>query len=70
MVRTLIASTALAILGLLVSDAHAADQGIPAKARKVVLEKAATGYRWNLIETAMPKPAPTPRATSWPSARA
>jgi len=56
MVRTLIGSAALAILGLLVSDAHAADQEIPARARKVVLEKADTGYRWNLIEAALPQP--------------
>ena len=59
MVKPLIGSTALAVLGLLIGGAHAADQPIPATARKIVIEKAETGYRWNLIEAPVPQPGDT-----------
>ena len=54
MLKTLTAATA--ILGALVSGAHAADQQIPAQARRIVIEKADSGYRWNLIEAPVQQP--------------
>ena len=44
MVNTLIRTSAIALLGLVAGATLAADQ-IPGTARKMVLEKAETGYR-------------------------
>ncbi len=55
MFRTLAKSTALVILGLLAAVAHAAER-LPGTARKVVLEKAETGYRWKLVEAPVQQP--------------
>jgi NADPH:quinone reductase-like Zn-dependent oxidoreductase len=50
----LVATTALIAL----STAHAAGQ-IPSTARKVVIEKAETGYRWKLVDAPVPRPGDT-----------
>jgi len=42
-------------LTLLAGVAHGAEQ-VPATARKIVMEKAETGYRWKLIEAPVPQP--------------
>lgn len=55
MLKTLSGSIAVFMLILLAGVAHAADQ-LPATARKIVLEKAETGYRWKLIEAPLPQP--------------
>jgi NADPH:quinone reductase-like Zn-dependent oxidoreductase len=55
MLKTFAGSTALVILVLLADAASAAEQ-VPATARKVVLEKAQTGYRWKLIEAPVQQP--------------
>ena len=55
MVNTLIRTAAIALLGLAAGTAFAADQ-IPNTARKMVLEKAETGYRWKLVDAAVPQP--------------
>jgi NADPH:quinone reductase-like Zn-dependent oxidoreductase len=55
MIKTFSGSIALCIFALLVGVAHAGEP-IPATARKVVLEKAETGYRWKLIEAPVPQP--------------
>ena len=55
MLKAFAASTALVILTLLADAASAAEQ-VPATARKVVLEKAETGYRWKLIEAPVQQP--------------
>jgi NADPH:quinone reductase-like Zn-dependent oxidoreductase len=55
MLETFVASTVLVILTLLADAASAAEQ-VPATARKVVLEKAETGYRWKLIEAPVQQP--------------
>jgi NADPH:quinone reductase-like Zn-dependent oxidoreductase len=56
MLKTLTGSIALSMLALLAGVAHAAEQ-LPATARKIVLEKAETGYRWKLVEAPVPQPA-------------
>ena len=56
MVKTLIRSIALVTLSVLASAALAADPQIPGTARKMVIEKAETGYRWKLIEAPVPQP--------------
>jgi NADPH:quinone reductase-like Zn-dependent oxidoreductase len=53
MLKTLCGSVAL--LTVLAGLAHAAEQ-VPTTARKIVLEKAETGYRWKLIEAPVPTP--------------
>ena len=55
MLKAFAGSTALVILTLLANAASAAEQ-VPATARKVVLEKAETGYRWKLIEAPVQQP--------------
>jgi NADPH:quinone reductase-like Zn-dependent oxidoreductase len=55
MLQAFARSTALVILTLLANAASAAEQ-VPATARKVVLEKAQTGYRWKLIEAPVQQP--------------
>ncbi len=45
----------IALLTLLAGVAHAAEQ-VPSTARKIVLEKAETGYRWKLIDAPVPQP--------------
>ncbi len=55
MFKAFAGSTALVILTLLADAASAAEQ-VPATARKVVLEKAETGYRWKLIEAPVQQP--------------
>lgn len=49
MLKVLATTSALIALGLF-GSAYAADHQIPSTARKVVLERAETGYQWNLIE--------------------
>lgn len=56
MVKTLTRSIALITLSLLAGTALAADPQIPSTARKMVIEKAETGYRWKLIEAPVPQP--------------
>jgi NADPH:quinone reductase and related Zn-dependent oxidoreductases len=56
MVKTLIRSIALVTLSLLAGTALAADPQIPGTARKMVIEKAETGYRWKLIAAPVPQP--------------
>jgi NADPH:quinone reductase-like Zn-dependent oxidoreductase len=55
MVKTLIRATTLAML-VLVAGATVAAEQIPGTARKMVLEKAETGYRWKLIDAPVPQP--------------
>jgi NADPH:quinone reductase-like Zn-dependent oxidoreductase len=55
MLKTLSGSIALFFFALLAGVAQAAEQ-IPTTARKIVLEKAETGYRWKLIEAPVPQP--------------
>ena len=55
MLKVFSGSIALVTLALLVSTAHAAEL-IPSTARKIVLEKAETGYRWKLIEAPVQQP--------------
>ena len=55
MLKTLSGSIALLMFTVLAGVAHAAEQ-VPTTARKVVLEKAETGYRWKLIEAPVPQP--------------
>ena len=55
MLKAFAGSTGLVILTLLADVASAAEQ-VPATARKVVLEKAETGYRWKLIEAPVQQP--------------
>jgi len=55
MLKAFAGSTALVILTLLVNAASAAEQ-VPTSARKIVLEKAQTGYRWKLIEAPVQQP--------------
>jgi NADPH:quinone reductase-like Zn-dependent oxidoreductase len=56
MVKTLTHSIALVTLCLLAGMALAADPQIPSTARKMVMEKAETGYRWKLIDAPVPQP--------------
>jgi len=56
MVKTLIRSIALVTLSALAGPALAADPQIPGTARKMVIEKADTGYRWKLIDAPVPQP--------------
>ena len=55
MLKAFSGSIALCVLTLLVGVVHAAEQ-LPGTARKIVLEKAETGYRWKLIEAPVPTP--------------
>lgn len=55
MVNTLIRTSAIALLSLVAGATLAADQ-IPGTARKMVLEKAETGYRWKLIDAPVQQP--------------
>ena len=55
MIKVLSGSIALFIVTLLAAAAHAGEP-IPGTARKMVMEKAETGYRWKLIEAAVPQP--------------
>ncbi|HKS56689.1 MAG TPA: NAD(P)-dependent alcohol dehydrogenase [Steroidobacteraceae bacterium] len=55
MVKSIIRITAIALLGLVAGMTFAADQ-IPNTARKMVLEKAETGYRWKLVDAPVPQP--------------
>jgi NADPH:quinone reductase-like Zn-dependent oxidoreductase len=55
MLKAFVASTALVVLMLLADAASPAEQ-IPETARKVVLEKAETGYRWKLIDAPVQRP--------------
>src|SRR5512138_3293255 len=48
-------SIALFLVTLLAGVAHAAEQ-LPTTARKIILEKAETGYRWKLVEAPVPQP--------------
>jgi NADPH:quinone reductase-like Zn-dependent oxidoreductase len=57
MLKAFAGSTALAIFTLLSGAASSAEQ-LPTTARKVVLEKAETGYRWKLIEAPVRQPGP------------
>jgi NADPH:quinone reductase-like Zn-dependent oxidoreductase len=59
MLKTLIVSIAFAMLSVLAGGALAAGQQIPSTARKIVLEKAETGYRWKLIDAPVPQPGDT-----------
>jgi hypothetical protein len=52
MLKAFIGSTALVVLA---SPAHSAEQ-VPSTARRIVLEKAETGYRWKIIEAPVPQP--------------
>jgi NADPH:quinone reductase-like Zn-dependent oxidoreductase len=56
MLTTLTRSIALITLCLLAGTALAADPQIPSTARRMVIEKAETGYRWKLIEAPVPQP--------------
>jgi NADPH:quinone reductase-like Zn-dependent oxidoreductase len=56
MVKTLTRSIAVVALCALAGPALAADQQIPSTARKMVIEKADTGYRWKLIDAPVPQP--------------
>ncbi|HKQ13484.1 MAG TPA: NAD(P)-dependent alcohol dehydrogenase [Steroidobacteraceae bacterium] len=53
--KVLSGSIALCAFALLAAVAHAGD-AIPTTARKIVIEKAETGYRWKLIEAPVPQP--------------
>jgi NADPH:quinone reductase-like Zn-dependent oxidoreductase len=53
--KALTGSTTLFLLTLLAAVAHGAEQ-VPSTARRVVLEKAETGYRWKLIEAPVQQP--------------
>ena len=53
MLKTLCGS--IALLALFAGVTHAAEQ-LPTTARKIVLEKAETGYRWKLVEAPVPQP--------------
>ena len=55
MIKLLSGSIALFMLTAFVDVGHAAEQ-IPTSARKVVMEKAETGYRWKLIDAPVPQP--------------
>jgi NADPH:quinone reductase-like Zn-dependent oxidoreductase len=55
MLKTLSGSIALFTLTLLAGVVHAAEP-IPTTARKIVLEKAETGYRWKLVAAPVPQP--------------
>jgi NADPH:quinone reductase-like Zn-dependent oxidoreductase len=59
MFKPLIGAIALAILSLPCGSAFAADQKIPSTARKIVIEKAATGYQWKLVEAPVLQPGDT-----------
>jgi NADPH:quinone reductase-like Zn-dependent oxidoreductase len=55
MLKAFVASTALVALTLL-ADAASSASPLPETARKVVLEKAETGYRWKLIDAPVQRP--------------
>lgn len=55
MLKALSGPTALVILTLVTNMAHTAEP-LPSTARKVVIEKAETGYRWKLIATPVQQP--------------
>lgn len=55
MLKALTGSTALLALSVLAGSADAAEQ-LPSTARKIVLEKAETGYRWKVVEAPVPQP--------------
>jgi NADPH:quinone reductase-like Zn-dependent oxidoreductase len=55
MLKTLSGSIAPLLFTVLAGVAHAAEQ-LPTTARKIVLEKADTGYRWKLVEAPVPQP--------------
>jgi NADPH:quinone reductase-like Zn-dependent oxidoreductase len=55
MLKTLSGSIALFVFTVLAGVTQAAEQ-IPTTARKIVLEKAETGYRWKLLEAPVPQP--------------
>ena len=55
MIKLLSGSISLLALAAFVDVGHAAEQ-IPTTARKIIIEKAETGYRWNLIEAPVPQP--------------
>jgi hypothetical protein len=55
MIKVLSGSIALFALISFANAACAAEQ-IPASARKIVMERAETGYRWKLIEAPVPQP--------------
>lgn len=46
---------ALAMVGMAAGAALAADPQIPGTARKIVMEKAASGYRWTLLQAPVPR---------------
>ena len=48
-------SIALVVVSLLAGIACAAEQ-VPGTARKMVIEKAETGYRWKLVDAPVPQP--------------
>lgn len=52
MLKAFIGSAALVVLA---SPAHSAEQ-VPSTARKIVLEKAETGYRWKIVAAPVPQP--------------
>jgi NADPH:quinone reductase-like Zn-dependent oxidoreductase len=56
MVKTLTRSIAVVALCALAGTALAADPQIPSTARKMVIEKAETGYRWKLVDAPVPQP--------------
>ena len=53
--KALSGSIALVVLSLLAGIACAAEQ-VPSTARKMVIEKAETGYRWKLVDAPVPQP--------------
>jgi NADPH:quinone reductase-like Zn-dependent oxidoreductase len=53
--KALNGSIALVVLSLLAGIANATEQ-VPGTARKIVIEKAATGYRWKLVDAPVPRP--------------
>src|SRR6185369_12987419 len=55
MLKTLSGSIALFLFTVLAGVAHAVEQ-LPTTARKIVLEKAETGYRWKLVTAPVPQP--------------
>lgn len=55
MLKALTGSTALLALSVLAGSADAAEP-LPSTARKIVLEKAETGYRWKVVEAPVPQP--------------
>lgn len=59
MLKAFVRSMAFAVLSVLAGGAFAAAAQIPSTARKVVLEKAASGYQWKLIEAPVPHPGDT-----------